>query len=143
MYIIFLCFLLSAALYHICVIYVERLHFHTTFQCQVYQSSPKLSFACYKMFCFYYGYSTRICLNIVTAFLNNTNFSGCMWYLINFWLLKRRSVASNVGKKLELSSVNAVIFILIRLFDCFLTDFENILFFLLFIKGSYFFNFQL
>lgn len=52
-------------------------------------------------------------------------------------------MASNVGKKLELSSVNAVIFILIRLFDCFLTDFENILFFLLFIKGSYFFNFQL
>lgn len=39
-------------------------------------------------------------------------------------------MASNVGKKL---------FILIRLFDCFLTDFENILFFLLFIKGSYFF----
>lgn len=38
-------------------------------------------------------------------------------------------MASNVGKKLELSSVNVVIFILIRLFDCFLTDFENILFF--------------
>lgn len=51
-------------------------------------------------------------------------------------------MASNVGKKLELSSVNAVIFILIRLFDCFLTDFENILFFLLFIKGSYFLTFS-
>lgn len=37
-------------------------------------------------------------------------------------------MASNVGKKLELSSVNVVIFILIRFFF-FLTDFENILLF--------------
>lgn len=51
-------------------------------------------------------------------------------------------MASNVGKKLELSSVNVVIFILIRFF--FFDRFRkySFFFFSFFIKGSYFLTFS-